>query len=356
MQAARPRSVLSRALKGLWGSRWAVFGVIALVVYPRFSSDFDQFVLASALTLALLAVTVDLQWGYTGILNLGPAASFGIGAYAYTVTQREIESFDPTYVAFGLAAFFSVLIGVGVAYAAFRAGTIPIYFALITLGLALVFERWISVNNDLGSINGLINIPRPDFHIPVLTDYRITTVNDFYPFVVGVVVACYLISLAVTSSSFGRVLRAIKADEEKAQTLGYNTLAHKLVIVGVASAIGGLAGAIYAPLTGIAHPSLFGFLISVQAFVWVAVGGQGTLIGPLVAGVILTLAREELRGVSSDAYVMIIAAMFILAVLFLPEGLAGLLARGGARVRLLNALPLGLREWLGVHEGGALVR
>jgi urea transport system permease protein len=328
------------AFRGFWGARWAVVLVLVLALYPGFSSRFDQILLSTALTLALLAITVDLQWGYAGILNLGPAVSFGVGSYTYAILQRDIDSFDPTYLAFALGMLIPVLIGVSLAYAAFRVGTIPIYFALITLSLSLIFERWITVRTDLGSINGIIVLARPDFSIPGVTDYKIATIDDFYPFMVGVVAVCYLLSLAITSSKFGLVLRGIREDEERVQTLGYNTMAHKLVVVAVASAIGGLAGVIHAPLVGISHPSDFGFLISVQAFVWVAVGGQGTLIGPLVAAIVLTMTQEKLRDVSEDTYVMMIAGLFVAAVMFLPEGVAGWLARAGTRCRTWALNPL----------------
>jgi ABC-type branched-subunit amino acid transport system permease subunit len=98
------------------------------------------------------------------------------------------------------------------------------------------------------------------------------------------------------------------------------------VVAAIAGALGALAGALYAPLVGTAHPSLFGIALSVQAYVWVAVGGQGTLLGPILAGIALKLLENRLRGVSADGYVMILAAVFMLVVLFLPRGIAGLFA------------------------------
>jgi ABC-type branched-subunit amino acid transport system permease subunit len=98
----------------------------------------------------------------------------------------------------------------------------------------------------------------------------------------------------------------------------------KLVVAAIAGGLGALAGALYAPLAGTAHPSLFGIAFTMQAFVWVAVGGQGTLIGPLLAAIGLKLLENQLRGISADGYVMVLAAIFILVVLFLPKGIAGL--------------------------------
>jgi urea transport system permease protein len=128
----------------------------------------------------------------------------------------------------------------------------------------------------------------------------------------------------LTRSRFGRVLVAIRDDEEKVATLGYSVAGVKLVVAAIAGALGALAGALYVPLIGTAHPSLFGIALSVQAYVWVAVGGQGTLIGPIVATLVLKLLENRLRGISADGYVMILAAVFILVVIFLPKGIAGL--------------------------------
>lgn len=309
----------------LWGTRWAVLLAAGLAIYGRRADSFDRFIVSSALVLSLLALCVDLQWGYAGILNLGPAAYLGLGAYAYAITQRDLTAVAPTYPAFALALVLGAGLALIVAYPAFRARTIPVYYALITLAVSLILQRWASVSYDFaGGSNGLIVINLPDFSLPGLT-YRLASPDDFYPLVAVIVLACYLLCVALTSSSFGRVLRAIRQDEEKVATLGYDVAAHKLLVVAVAGAIGGLAGALYAPLSGTAHPSLFALTFSIQAYVWVAVGGQGTLIGPILAALALKMLENRLRGVSSDNYLMILAAAFMLSVIFLPRGIAGLL-------------------------------
>ena len=164
-----------------------------------------------------------------------------------------------------------------------------------------------------------------------------TSSDQFFPLTAGVVIAAYLGCLWLTGSRFGRVLVAIRDDEEKVATLGYSVAGAKLVVAAIAGALGALAGALYAPLIGTAHPSLFGIAFSVQAYVWVAVGGQGTLIGPIFATLVLKLLENRLRGVSSDGYVMILAAVFILVVIFLPKGIAGLFAMADAHETLIAA-------------------
>jgi urea ABC transporter permease protein UrtC len=322
----------SGAAAALWAARWAVLLAAGLIVYGGLADPFGLFIVSSALVLGLLALSVDLQWGYTGILNLGPAAWLGLGAYTYALTRREVDGAGATYLAFALAVLLGVLLAVVVAFPAFRARTLPIYFALITLAVSLILQRWTAVSYDLtGGSNGIIAIPLPDFSLPGV-DLALTSPEQFYPLAAGVVLAAYLGCLWLTRSRFGRVLTAIRDDEEKAATLGYNVAAVKLTVAAIAGALGALAGALYAPLAGTAHPSLFGVALSIQAYVWVAVGGQGTLIGPILAGIALKLLENRLRGVSADGYVMVLAAIFILVVIFLPRGIAGLIDRATTAV------------------------
>jgi ABC-type branched-subunit amino acid transport system permease subunit len=315
-----------------------------LAVYGRFSDPFGLFIVSSALVLALLALSVDLQWGYAGILNLGPAAYLGLGAYTYALVQRKVTAVSPTWLAFGLAILLGVVLAVVVAFPAFKARTLPVYYALITLAVALILQRWTAVSYDLtGGSNGITGIRLPDFSLPGLP-LKMTTTDQFFPLAAGVAIVVYLGLLWLTRSRFGRVMAAIRDDEEKAATLGYDVSAVKLVVAAIAGGIGALAGALYAPLAGTAHPSLFGIAFSIQAFVWVAVGGQGTLIGPLLAAIALKLLENQLRGISADGYLIALAALFMLAVIFLPKGIAGLfsgIARE-ARSRLAHPSPPGL--------------
>ena len=128
------------AVAHLWSARWAIVLAVGLLLYGRFADPFGLFIISSALVLSLLALSVDLQWGYTGILNLGPAAYLGLGAYTYAITQRKISVASPTYLAFVLAMVLGIVLAVAVAFPAFRARTLPIYYALITLAVSLILQ------------------------------------------------------------------------------------------------------------------------------------------------------------------------------------------------------------------------
>jgi ABC-type branched-subunit amino acid transport system permease subunit len=322
-----------RLLRTIWAARWAVLLLVGLAQYGRFSDPFGLFIVSSALVLSLLALSIDLQWGYAGILNLGPAAYLGLGAYTYALVQRNVTVGSPTWLAFGLAILLGVVLAVVVAYPAFKARTLPVYYALITLAVALILQRWTAVSYNLtGGSNGITGIRLPDFSLPGF-DLRMTTADQFFPLAAGVAIVVYLALLWLTRSRFGRIMAAIRDDEEKAATLGYDVSGVKLIVAAIAGGIGALAGALYAPLIGTAHPSMFGIAFTIQAFVWVAVGGQGTLIGPLLAAIALKLLENQLRGISADGYVMVMAALFMLAVIFLPQGIAGLFARVASESR-----------------------
>lgn len=314
----------SRAAALLWEARGAALLAAGLLIYWRFSDPFGLFIVSSALVLSLLALSVDLQWGYAGILNLGPAAYLGLGAYTYAIMQREVTAGSPTWLAFAVAILLGIILAVVVAFPAFKARTLAIYYALITLAVSLILQRWTTASYDLtGGSNGITGIPLPDFSLPGL-NLELTNSDQFFPLAAGVVIVAYLACLWLTRSRFGRVLVAIRDDEDKVATLGYDVAGAKLIVAAIAGALGALAGALYAPLIGTAHPSLFGIALSIQAYVWVAVGGQGTLLGPLLAAIALKLLENRLRGFSADGYVMVLAAIFMLVVIFLPRGIAGL--------------------------------
>ena len=240
--------------------------LVGLALYGRYAHPFGLFIVSSALVLSLLALSVDLQWGYAGILNLGPAAYLGLGAYTYALVQRKVAVGSPTWLAFGLAVMLGIALAVVVAYPAFKARTLPAYYALITLAVALILQRWTAVSYDLtGGSNGITGIRLPDFSLPGL-NANVTTTEQFFLLASGVVIVVYLGLLWLTRSRFGRVMAAIRDDEEKVATLGYDVAGAKLVVAAIAGALGALAGALYAPLIGTAHPSLFGIAFTIQAY------------------------------------------------------------------------------------------
>lgn len=292
--------------------------VAALLVYPVIFGQYGTDLLSLALVYGLFAVSLDVQWGFTGILNLAPAASFGLGAYAYVLILRH----DPGALlpALALSVACPVALALIVGYTSFRARATQIYFALITLAAGVALERLATVwYGFTGGSNGLVGVTYPGF---------VQGSPGGYLYFCGLLAALgILASRWLVRSAGGSVWIALRENETRAAALGYPVEAYKLVSLGFSSGLAGLAGALVTPLVGMAHPSLFGILLSLQAFVWVAVGGQGTLWGPFLGALAVTVSEAWLSGVSASFYLLALGVLFTLTVIFLPGGFAEVLAR-----------------------------
>ncbi len=305
-------------------TRWIGLAIIvAGALVPVVSSDaYWHTVLATGLLYGVLAMSLDLLWGYSGILNLAPAMSFGIGAYSWGIVTDRVEGLGGTYVALGAALLVPAAVGAVVAFVSFKAGTREIYFALITLALTLALEQVAQISTGLtGGSNGLIVALGPEFGFPGATRTFITP-TDFYWLALGLTAIAFAFCSWLVVSRFGTVLRAIRESELRAETLGYSTLTHRVAVSAISAGLAGVAGMLYAPLTGIVDPSVFGVALSVQVFVWVAVGGAGTLAGPLMAAVAINAGQSEFSGSSATVYLLVIGLVFVAFVLVLPGGLA----------------------------------
>jgi branched-chain amino acid transport system permease protein len=304
---------------------WALAAAF-LILYPTFASAFAVIVLSIALIFGLMAMSLDIQWGYAGLINFGAAAWFGLGAYAYALLTMDVPAFGSAFLSLPAAMALGAALALLIGYPAFRARTLPLYYALLTLATALLLERYATIATDLtGGSNGIPGVPALNFSLGSVFSWQPATPFDNYVVVVGFVVAAYLLSQRFVSSPFGRAVRAIREDELRCETLGYPVLRYKLTAAAAGGALAALAGALYAAVNGTVDPGLLGVALSIQAFIWVAVGGQGTLWGPLAAAVALQLLENWLSGLTTDLYLIIIAIAFIVAVIVLPQGIAGAL-------------------------------
>jgi ABC-type branched-subunit amino acid transport system permease subunit len=317
----RPGRLAAR-LRGPRVVVWAL-AVVFLVAYPSFASAFAVIVLSIALIFGLMAISLDIQWGYAGLINFGAAAWFGLGAYAYALLTIDVPAFGSALLSLPAAMALGAALALLIGYPAFRARTLPLYYALLTLATALLLERYATIATGLtGGSNGIPAVPALNFSLGPLAWEAVTPFDNYVVVVVFVGVA-YALAHRFVSSPFGRAVRAIREDELRCETLGYPVLRYKLAAASAGGALAALAGALYAAVNGTVDPGLLGVALSIQAFVWVAIGGQGTLWGPLVAAVGLQLAENWLSGLTTDLYLIILAVVFIVAVIVLPQGLAG---------------------------------
>ncbi len=303
------------------GQRQIGLGIILLVLLtsPPFLSSYLLTLLTQALIYAILAMSLDLLLGYTGLPSLGHAAYLGLGAYSVGVlTTRHGANFWTTLavgvlLAMAVAAIFGLV--------ALRAT--GVYFLMITLALGMVIwglaHRWVSMT--LGD-NGIPGIPRPDLGLP----WSLGKPIPFYYFVLAGFVLALWILWVIVRSPFGQSLAGIRESESRMRTLGYNVWLHKYIGFVIAGTFGGFAGVSWAYYNGFVSPADVELATSVEALLMVALGGRGTLLGPaLGAGVIVLL--KNLVSVYTQRWLLILGAVYIGTITYAPEGIAGAVRR-----------------------------
>jgi branched-chain amino acid transport system permease protein len=307
------------------------FGLVMLalaVVFPWLAGPFYTRLAIESLLLGAVALSVDILLGYAGLLSLGQAAYFGLAAYISSLMYlRVTESFWLVALAVAASvAVFSFILGA----IAIRAK--GVYFALITFGAAEILSKIANNTRAIGGSDGLIGIPVP--HVALLPGVAIDLHSNFvfYYAVLTGLVLIYLCARRVLNTAFGSVLRAIRDNSERVPYLGYNPFWYKLLAYVMAAQVAAFGGLIYPLLRGFVAPNLFGFEVSTKAVVVSLVGGIGTLLGPLVGSVLITFL-ESVVGSYSERHLFVLGLIFVVFVLFLPDGLVGLLRRLSANRR-----------------------
>jgi len=309
---------------------------IVLVLVPYVAEPYWVFLLSLALCYGLLAVSLDLQWGFTGLINFGAAAAFGIGAYAYALLSSwwHITSL---WVLLPCAGILGAVYAIAVGLPAFLARSLPLYYALLTMAASLLLGQIAVTASFTGGSDGINNLPAPDLALPGMAPIIITDPRQAYFVVLGIAALSFIACVWLVRSPFGRVLSAIRHDENRTQALGYPIVRFKVMIAAASGAMAALGGALFGAVNASINPTLFALTLSLSAFIWVAVGGHGTLWGPFLAALGLNLAEAYMSKVNSDLYLVAIALIFIVVVLFLPQGIAGLtrdrLRRSPSRTR-----------------------
>jgi len=339
--------------------RWAflVVAAVLVVVLPTLNalpvgsplrvSDFTLNLFGKFLTYAILALGIDLIWGYAGVLSLGHGVFFGLGAYvmgmhlmleigAKGVYQNVLPDFmvwnrvtelplfwKPFYSAwFTLLAvvlvpgLFAAIFG----FLTFRSRIRGVYFSIITQALALC--AWLTFNRNamnLGGTNGLSGFK---------TMFGFTlnspgTQRGLYVVTALFLCGAYLLCRWIVRSPAGKVLVAIRDSETRVLFCGYSPAAFKMFVFTVSAVLAGLAGALYVGQVGIITPARIGVLPSIEMIIWVAVGGRGTLIGPVVGAFGVNWLQSLLTTHYPDLWILVLGGMFVTVVLFFPDGVVG---------------------------------
>jgi urea transport system permease protein len=344
-----------------WGGRWLLAALAAVAIAapllnqvvppasPFHLSAYGLTLLGKYLSYAMLALAVDLIWGYCGILSLGHAAFFALGGYAmgmYLMRQigprgvygdpvlpdfmvflnwKSLPWFWYGFNHFGYAAVMTVLVPAALAlvfgWFAFRSRVTGVYFSIITQALTyalmLAFFR-----NDMGfgGNNGFT-----DFKDILGFDLHSDRTRVVLLMITAVALAAsYVACRAIVESRAGRVVRAIRDAESRTRFLGYPVESYKLWLLVFSSVIAAVAGALYVPQVGIINPSEFAPINSIEAVIWVAVGGRGTLYGAVLGAVLVNYAKTYFTAALPEVWLYALGMLFVLVTRFLPGGIVRL--------------------------------
>ncbi len=311
-------------------------------------STYTLTLLGKYLCFALLAIALDLVWGYAGILSLGHGAFFALGGYAmgmYLMRQigdrgvygnaelpdfmvflnwQELPWFWSGFEYFWFAIIMVMLVPGLLAFIfgwlAFRSRVTGVYLSIITQALTyallLAFYR-----NEMGfgGNNGLTDFKE-------ILGFNLQSDNTRMVLFLAsafALAAAYIIAKYITLSKFGRVIIAIRDSEDRARFIGYKVESYKLWLFVISAVIAGIAGALYVPQVGIINPGEFSPLNSIELVVWVAVGGRGTLYGAVVGAILVNYGKTYFTGAFPEVWLFALGALFVLVTLYLPKGIMG---------------------------------
>ena len=325
--------------------------------HPLHLSDYMVSLVGKIMCYAICALAMDLIWGYSGILSLGHGLFFALGGYMmgmYLMRQigrdGQYQSELPDFMVFldwkelprhwALSDSFLatlaliVLVPGGVAfvfgYFAFRSRIKGVYFSIITQALTyaalLLFFR---NETGFGGNNGFTDFKRI-LGVPIATP---STRMVLFVLTGLTLLGCFLLARWLVRSPYGRVLQAIRDAESRTMFCGYDPLPYKLSVWTLSAVMCGIAGALYVPQVGIINPSEMTPANSIEIAVWAAVGGRGTLIGPIVGAFLVNGAKSWLTVTFPEFWLYVLGGLFIAVTLFLPQGVVGLvkkLRRGGS--------------------------
>ena len=341
---------------------FTLLGVVGLIVVvgnmiipegsPFHVTTYTVTLLGKYLSYALLAMAVDVIWGYCGILSLGHGAFFALGGYGMGMyLMRQIgdrgvygdpllpdfmvflnwtelpwfwHGFDQFWFAMLMVVFVPGLLAFVFGWLAFRSRVTGVYLSImtqaLTYALLLAFFR-----NEMGfgGNNGLT-----DFKEIVGFDLQAdsTRVSLFVITAVALALA-YIVSRWILQSKFGRVIISIRDAESRARFLGYRTENYKVWLFVYSAVLAGIAGALYVPQVGIINPGEFAPLNSIEVVVWVAVGGRGTLYGAIAGAILVNFAKTRFTGIFPEAWLFALGGLFVVVTIFLPKGIVGLIEK-----------------------------
>ncbi len=297
--------------------------VAAVALFPLVGEPYYIQLVTRILVLGIFAMSLDLLIGFTGLISFGHAAFFGLSGYVLALITPEFEAVSIWYalpICLGATAVAALVIG----WWSVRIS--GMYFIMITLAFGQMLYYFFNDNPDFGGSDGIFVSSRPTVTLGPLTLIDLEDRLVFYYFVLGSLIAAYLFLTMILRSPFGYVIAGVRANEPRMRALGYATRRYKLVSFVIAGTLAGLAGFLEATHGGFMNPAYLGWRESGVVLMIVILGGIGTLYGALIGAFIMVLLQEIVQGMT-EHWLLPMGLIVIAIVLFLPNGVAGLLDR-----------------------------
>ncbi|MBW7477399.1 urea ABC transporter permease subunit UrtC [Paenibacillus oenotherae] len=327
----------------LWLLAGYTAAAVALFCAPLYLSDFRLNLLAKFLAFAIVALGLDLIWGYTGILSLGHGVFFGLGGYAMAMYLKLEASggrlpdfmdwsgltalpwfwkpFSSFGFAFAAGILLPALLALVLGYFTFRNRIRGVYFTILTQALVIItVTLFIGQQAYTGGTNGVTGYGKLFGQSLASPE----TKQTLYWVTVVALIAAYVLCRFLVKSRFGKVLRAIRDGENRVRFIGYNPAVYQMVAFSISAGLAGLAGMLFVLHVGIISPSMMGIVPSIEMVLWVAIGGRGTLVGAALGAILLNSAKSVFSESYPDAWLFFMGALFVIVVVFLPKGAAGL--------------------------------
>ena len=343
---------------------WYAVCILLMSAAPLLLSEFRLNLLGKFLAFAIVAFGICLIWGYTGILSLGHGVYFGLGAYCMAMYLKleatggelpdfmgwsgikDLPWFWKPFSSLSIAIVASILIPVIMAvilgYLTFKNRIRGVYFSILSQALVIItVTLFIGKQEYTGGTNGLTNFS-------TLLGFELAsaeTQRGIYWLTLAVLVLTFIFCKWLTDSRLGRVLIAIRDAENRTRFSGFNPTAYKVFIYAVSAGLAGLAGVLFVMQVGIISPAMMGIIPSIEMVLWVAVGGRHSLIGAVIGSVLTNGAKSLFSESYPDIWLVFLGLLFVIIVLFLPNGLVGLVQNLWARI--VNKKERGLK---GGHE------
>ncbi|MCW5300373.1 ATP-binding cassette domain-containing protein [Herbaspirillum lusitanum] len=296
----------------------SIAALVLVAVMPSVLDTYLLNILIRAFCFAMVALTVDILWGYTGVLTFGQSAFFGIGAYAAGLVFTHM-GFSPAHawLALGIAVAGAAAVAVLVGWLSFYQGATPLYASVISLVLPIVMTQLLfSGGTFTGSSSGLTGYTMIDLSL------------EAWFWIAGVTLVLVTAAAWVfVHSDAGKILIGIRDNESRCEYLGINPSRVKIGLLAVTAVVASVAGFGYASFSGVVAPELSGFVFGTEIIIWVALGGRGTLIGPVLGAIFIETTSAYLSGSLPFLWKLLVGVGFVLVIILLPQGLMPLALR-----------------------------